>query len=382
MIELAQHIEALLLENDCVIVPGLGGFITHYNPASMIEKEKLFLPPIRVIGFNAQLKMNDGLLVQSYMAVYGTNFPDANRMVESQVKNLIATLHENGKADLPNIGELRYSIHSAYDFQPYDDKITTPYLYGLDTFEMLQWSELEKSQSGKTALRSLTPVYKEQRIRLNPIYLSTAAAVVAAIVLSFFFSAPIQNTEVIEENYARILPNEIFEKLEKQSLAITPVVVNMPGNKQNEPNGLNEAKAKNKAITPVTARGVKVVKTTTSTQKDNNHPTGISESQSYPEKTNDSENKQNTKASAERNLSDIYSNKTFHVIIASVGTERDAKAIAERLVAKGYKGARAIIGGGKMRVSIESFTTESKAYQALAKIRTNDDYKNAWVLGK
>ena len=28
MIELAQHIETLLLENDCVIVPGFGGFAT------------------------------------------------------------------------------------------------------------------------------------------------------------------------------------------------------------------------------------------------------------------------------------------------------------------------------------------------------------------
>ena len=33
MIELAQHIEVLLLENDCVIVPGFGGFIAHYAPA-------------------------------------------------------------------------------------------------------------------------------------------------------------------------------------------------------------------------------------------------------------------------------------------------------------------------------------------------------------
>ena len=31
MIELSQHIEVLLLENDCVIVPGLGGFVAHYT---------------------------------------------------------------------------------------------------------------------------------------------------------------------------------------------------------------------------------------------------------------------------------------------------------------------------------------------------------------
>ena len=39
MIELAKHIEILLLDNDCVIVPDLGGFITHYQPAHYEEDE-------------------------------------------------------------------------------------------------------------------------------------------------------------------------------------------------------------------------------------------------------------------------------------------------------------------------------------------------------
>ena len=84
MIELAQHIEVLLLENDCVIVPGFGGFVAYYTPAMRVEGNT-FLPPTRTIGFNSQLKLNDGLLVQSYMAVYDTNFSDATKIVEEEV---------------------------------------------------------------------------------------------------------------------------------------------------------------------------------------------------------------------------------------------------------------------------------------------------------
>ena len=62
MIELAQHIETLLLENDCVIVPGFGGFVAHYSPATRVKEENIFLPPTRIIGFNPQLKLNDGVL--------------------------------------------------------------------------------------------------------------------------------------------------------------------------------------------------------------------------------------------------------------------------------------------------------------------------------
>ena len=47
MIELTKHIEHLLLENDCVIVPELGGFIAHHQPAHYEEAEGIFLPPMR-----------------------------------------------------------------------------------------------------------------------------------------------------------------------------------------------------------------------------------------------------------------------------------------------------------------------------------------------
>ena len=83
MIELAQHIEVLLLENDCVIVPRFGRICSPlYSGNESSRRECFSCPPTRIIGFNPQLKMNDGLLVQSYMAVYDTDFSDATRIVE------------------------------------------------------------------------------------------------------------------------------------------------------------------------------------------------------------------------------------------------------------------------------------------------------------
>ena len=55
MKELSQHIETLLLENDCVIIPGFGGFVAHYASAQWVEEECIYLPPTRNIGFNPQL---------------------------------------------------------------------------------------------------------------------------------------------------------------------------------------------------------------------------------------------------------------------------------------------------------------------------------------
>lgn len=377
MIELAQHIEALLLENDCVIVPGLGGFVAHYNPALRVEEENLFFPPTRVIGFNPQLKMNDGLLVQSYMAVYGTNFPDATKKVDYQVKQLIATLHEDGKVDLPNIGKLSYSIYQKYDFLPYDNRITTPFLYGFDSFEMISLSKLDKTRftSKKTYLEEHHQEKHHTGIRLNPTYITTAAAVIAAVVLSFFFSVPIENTGVIEENYAQILPDELFEKLSKESLAITPIVINRP-DKSSSP---KKAETNQKRTAPISAREVKV--RTSIPTSESKLP--VKSPEKAPSSIESQTNRTSPKVapSSASKLSDS-SNKTFHVIIASVGTEQDAKTMASNLNTKGYANAKAIIGDGKMRVSIESCSTEAEAYKVLAKIKENSNYQSAWILKK
>ena len=375
MIELAQHIEALLLENDCVIVPGLGGFVAHYAPATRVEEENNFLPPTRIIGFNPQLKMNDGLLVQSYMSVYGTNFSDATKIVEREVDELIAALHEEGKVDLPNVGEVRYTIHNTFDFAPYDNKITTPYLYGLDAFEMRELSAIEKPQAEKI-IPAPAVIGKEKRsyaIKFNRAYLTNVAAVAVVIFLSFFFSTPIENTEVIEENYAKLLPDELFEKIEKQSLAITPIVV-----KQNTPTRKSAKKqtgTQKKVVAPVAVREVKVGKTPVVATE-----TTAKEQASHSVSATADAPKHNVQPVAKPAVA--TPKRPYHIIIASVSTEKDAETMAAQLVAKGFSGAKAIVGDGKMRVSIESCGTEVEAYQALARVRENETYKNAWVLKK
>ena len=65
VIEIDKHIEILLLDNECVIIPGFGGFTSHYVSARYDDRDNMFLPPIRIVGFNPQLRINDSLLVQS-----------------------------------------------------------------------------------------------------------------------------------------------------------------------------------------------------------------------------------------------------------------------------------------------------------------------------
>ncbi|MEG1563257.1 MAG: SPOR domain-containing protein [Bacteroides sp.] len=342
MIELAQHIEVLLLENDCVIIPGFGGFITHYAPAVRIESEHLFLPPTRTIGFNPQLKLNDGVLVQSYMTVYDANFPDATTLMEKEVNQLIATLHEEGKVDLANIGEIRYTIQETYQFIPYDDKITTPYLYGLDSFEMKELSALPLPKEKEFA----PVVQKEKRsyeIKINRTFLRNAVATVAAIALFFFLSIPVENTYIDKGNYARLLPTDLFEKIEKQSVAMTPVVLAQTSATANKKKPVAQRAAVRKPIIVKEIKVAKAPETPAAPQLQEGH---------------------------------------FHIIVAGGIGRKNAETMATELKAQGFAKATVLNDEGKIRVSIQSFSTAKEATKQLLQLRKNEAYQNAWMLAR
>ena len=86
MKELTRHIEILLLHNDCVIVPELGGFIAHHVSARIDNAGNMFVPPQRTLGFNPLLTMSDSLLAESYMEVHDLSFPEAMKRIQHEVE--------------------------------------------------------------------------------------------------------------------------------------------------------------------------------------------------------------------------------------------------------------------------------------------------------
>lgn len=359
MNDLARHIEALLVDNDCVIVPGVGGFIIHYTPSVWMEEEQAFLPPTRMTGFNSRLKVNDGLLVQSYMSAHHTDFAKASKLMEKDVEALLSTLHSEGKVILENIGELKLSVRNMLEFTPYTGKLCTPALYGWSRFEMHRLKAAPitvhtPSVQPKTEKREI-PRFK---VRINAPFWSNVAAVAAIIILCFALSIPVENTEVVKGNYAQLLPTDAFRQMGQQSLAMTPLAVKKPAPATVE--------SKKPQVTPPQAEdGQEVV-----THKP-------ASSKPAPQKAAPKVKERSKVAKTTATSPRIY-----HIIVASVGSTRDAKTMAESLVAKGFKNAKAIIGDGKMRVCIDSYPSEAEAYRALNQYRKEDIYKNAWILKK
>lgn len=366
MIELSQHIENLLLENDCVVIPRLGGFVAYCQPAVYVEKDSLFLPPTRVVGFNPQLKMNDGLLVQSFMSVYGTSFSDANKMVDQKVDKLLELLHENGQVDLPQIGELRYSIYEKISFIAYDNKLTTPTLYGLGSFEMPMLKSAikpavthiadtpeAKAEDDKTT-QSEGPIKLQTHYRKLHIGPAWTAALAAVVVLAFLYiyqfdKVPTTSTVQYTTERAQLIPTEklmeaVVEKVDKpaieETLQVEEPIQQEPIRKELSTFASKELVVSNKA----------------------------EETQSIEP------------SNAQEQILAQPSKKYYHVIVASVATESEVNKLVNRLKSQGHADAKAIIGGGKMRVCIASYATRDEA--SIAASQHQDTYQGAWVLKK
>lgn len=347
MIEIIQHIDKLLIDNDCVILPGLGGFVTYNTHAGYTDEDNLFQPPMRSVGFNPQLSLNDGLVIQYYMSIYNVGFAEASSSIKSQIEDLINLLHNSGKVIIPNVGELHYTVHNNYEFIPFENKLLTPQFYGLESFQLKKLSTIQK-EGFVVKQQPAQDIQKTIHIRINRAFLRNAVASIAAILLFFVLSEPIENTNVVKGSYAQLLPIDIFKSIESASIITNPI------NKNIEFDGSDVNIDKTEELT----------KTTPIALKPSTHESDINSAVLNKEK---SEIK-------------ISTTGKYNLIISSSITPQKAELLLKELIAKGYNTARILTSGDKLRVSIMSLPTREEANQKLNEIRKIDSYNDAWLL--
>ncbi|MBS0011991.1 MAG: SPOR domain-containing protein [Bacteroidales bacterium] len=134
MKDLSQFIRELLFSNDCVILPGFGGFIGNYTPARIDHESNTFHPPVKAISFNSKLSHNDGLLIGTISAKKGIGYADAKRMVEDYVGGLKERLEKGQRIHLDSIGHFQLNGDGGLQFEPDGDINYLLDSYGLTAF--------------------------------------------------------------------------------------------------------------------------------------------------------------------------------------------------------------------------------------------------------
>ena len=370
MNELSRHIEILLLENDCVIVPGFGGFIAHHSNARRVEEENLFLPPIRTIGFNPQLVINDGLLVQSYMKAYDTDFADASKRVDNAIEELKHSLHKNGEFDIHGVGRLTVGMNSVYEFRPNEDGLLSPGLYGLSSFTIGSLNTGVQNERKEVSEKKHSE--KVYEIKISRTFIRHTAAAAAAIIAFFFLSVPAENTYVEEENYATLDAGGIFENIRTQSMltSLFPTETESRADRKTPQNPVGKPgrTASGNPLKPVSVRTEKV--SPRELKKEHATENVRVKANAVPP---------SAKADTPQKVLSVATPK-YNIIVASVGTRKDAESMVAAWKAKGYPTATVIEGDGKIRVSLLSYPTESDAYRKINLLKQEGMFKDAWVL--
>ena len=332
VIQIERHIEILLLSNDCVIVPDFGGFMAHHIEAHYEEDESLFLPPLRTLGFNPQLRLNDSLLAQSYIEAYDISYPEALRRIAGEVSELKQHLNENGSYELNDLGTIYLNDDGNYEFTPCEAGILTPSLYALSSFEMqplarqtatvvplteqLQQEEQTEAKEAEDERPSAATI----SIKVSTLR-NIAAACIAVLVLWLF---PSQFSNDAHQSAQQLqASSEIMQHM-------------MPK---------NVTTGKPKAVVPQPAKTV----------------------QSAPI----------AKEKEEAPVVEDY----FTIVLASQVSKKNADYYVEQLHKDGFSLAEVLLAGKNTRVIYGHFASESEAYNALRPLRSkSSEFAEGWVM--
>lgn len=343
MITLSRQIEILLLDHDCVILPDFGAFIANHAVARMSDKgDALMLPPYRVVGFNQEVKSNDGLLAQAYMDAYDANYPDAYRQMEMDIEDMVGELDSKGEYVFNGVGTLYKDIDGKVTFSPLEAGLLTPSLYGLYSVEVHDVEELIRQQeirlaventvtspiqttvdSQKVAAAKTATLNPEEDgrgdivIRLHRRWVDVAVAAVAAVFFFFIFSYPAMNTPGAPESVSA------------GSVSVKPV--------------------KKAADMPKTEQRA-----------------NLAESSS---------------ATADTETTSPAMGKGFVIVLASKVSEKNAEMTVKLLKDKGLDQAH-VIGSEKMRrVVYSNYPTEEEANNARKLLRTQHElFAQSWIM--
>jgi nucleoid DNA-binding protein len=182
-VRIDSFISDLLYTNDCVIVPGLGGFVANSRGAFLNPAQHTFSPPLKRIAFNASLRINDGLLTHYISRTQDITYFDAINIVQRFVDDCFLKLNAGEKITIENVGVLSFDLEQHLQFEPSTNLNYLLESFGLTTIHSPAIRRNEK----QTPIRKLAKQKnnkQESKMRWRLLELVPAAAVLALLVFN------------------------------------------------------------------------------------------------------------------------------------------------------------------------------------------------------
>lgn len=322
MKNLVSHIEYLLHTHNCVIIPGLGGFVL--NPLAASRKGIAeFSPSGYDLVFNRDLTHNDGLLSESYMKTYGHSFEKATLQIEKAADELRRELSQKGRVEMGKLGA--FVMHDERRFIYSPGTFVRPDVFGLPDVAL------------KPIIQMQPPVQSRQtpgrRNIVRHIGIGTAAAAVIALALLVF---PFNNSTSGLQNAHIFSENGNFSGIFRQSTSNTDVsTVTIPAQISELANPVSEVSA------PVSGE---------------------------------------TEQPVAEAVPPVHTKK-FYVVVGVYQVPRVAEKAIEMLKSEGFDQVGSMSRSGRTDVYIATFADKTEAETYLREVhKSYSNHRDAWVL--
>ena len=341
MLRIVSHIENLLLNHDCVIVPGIGGFVTHFEEASFSEDGNEIYPPYCSVSFNAHLSDKEdkyGMLAQSYMTAYDINYPKALSLVREDVADMLEQLRKNMELKIGTIGTLQFTLNYTLLFTPSDEcGIFAKELYGL-----VQAGIAQKCDSAKVRKsESVTETASGLRPQISTTKPQTS---------SLQASKPIIERDIDGTHYIiRVSRSAVRYALTTVAAALLYFVFTIAP-----------------SVSPV--------------MESNVQQAGIAH-KFKSAKVRKCESMTEPASNIKHQTSNLKPQHSYTLVLASAVSQKGAQRLVDELKADGFAGAKVIDDNGMTRVIFSAYPTEDDAYRAARTLRQqHEDFHSAWVM--
>ena len=325
----------------------------------------MYYPPSRNISFNAAITMNDGLLAQSYMKSYKVDYARATYMVDMAIEQLADMLDEEGMVALPRIGVLKQDINQALQFTPDEAGIASPLHFGLGTFEMKELAMLSAFETSKSA----SPKFTTKTIGIRKEVLHRVISTAAVLLLLLMIALPTGDHRPTD--IAALNLTEIITAPQMQPVATTAAV-----------DMACDPAATLSAEEPIAVEPIEVTQAeeSISLPQENVCETEVNQAIDEPSATQELPVVSEEMASAPAPAAIVVSEKTYHIIVASLPNHRGAEETMSQYTRMGYDNVSIVERDDRVRISLMQFADKNEANEQLKALRQQEKFQNAWLL--
>jgi len=210
-----RYISELLFDHDCVILPGVGGFLTNYSGAHIHPIKHSFQPASRTIVFNANLRTNDGLLIDYISRQEGISYQQASLAVNEYAADCMREIQAGNTASFNHIGVIRMGREDNIIFEPDESSNFLADAFGLPSFvspAIKRESVRQRLEKQLTPKPSAPKEEKKRDLRAISGWAAGIAIPITAALLLYMF-----NPTIIDgpgKSYASFVPTIKFHKVE------------------------------------------------------------------------------------------------------------------------------------------------------------------------